>query len=532
MDQLRKTYVKSMSKAFENHPDNTDVAYLYIEALMCQNAWKLWETDESTGNKIRPETFLAKELLEKHLKIQPKHPGLGHLYIHMMELSPNPSAALTVADQFVEGGGIVPDSGHLIHMASHIDMWVGNYNRAVRANALAFKTDEKYVKISGCSGGVYLAYRMHNLHFLVWAAMFDGQSRMAIKHAREIQRQLTEQVLRESGMVQYLEAFTIQILMVFIRFGMWDRILAEKIPTDEETWATLMATTYYARGMAFAAKGEVEKAQAEYQRFKKMLNDSQVLGGRWLHNNKLADQTGEHVGILNVGEALLQGEILYRKGSYPAAWKMLSEAVKRDHALPYDEPWGWMQPTRHALGALLCEQKHFEKARQVFEEDLKMWPNNLWSLHGMAACEKRLGNENLACEFSKRYKVAAARMDVPMINACFCARGSGMEDGEGREIGCKESEKEEQDTKNEEDPGRMDNTDAACKGDEGNSGTSAVKADICVDDSSSSSSLSKVYIREEGRENSSSGDNAEEEANPSQLSLTDKKKEKENEESQ
>lgn len=37
-----------------------------------------------------------------------------------------------------------------------------------------------------------------------------------------------------------------------------------------------------------------------------------------------------------------------------------------DTGLAYDEPWGWMVPSRHALGALLLEQDHVEEATQVF----------------------------------------------------------------------------------------------------------------------------------------------------------------------
>jgi hypothetical protein len=38
--------------------------------------------------------------------------------------------------------------------------------------------------------------------------------------------------------------------------------------------------------------------------------------------------------------------------------------------LPYDEPWGWMQPIRHALGALLVEQGRAAEAEAVYREDL------------------------------------------------------------------------------------------------------------------------------------------------------------------
>jgi hypothetical protein len=38
------------------------------------------------------------------------------------------------------------------------------------------------------------------------------------------------------------------------------------------------------------------------------------------------------------------------------AFEFLDLAVTRSAALVYDEPWGWMQPPLHALGALLLEQ--------------------------------------------------------------------------------------------------------------------------------------------------------------------------------
>jgi hypothetical protein len=50
------------------------------------------------------------------------------------------------------------------------------------------------------------------------------------------------------------------------------------------------------------------------------------------------------------------GEIEYRRGAFDAAFAHLRTSVRLDDDLPFDEPWGWMQPTRHALGALLLEQ--------------------------------------------------------------------------------------------------------------------------------------------------------------------------------
>ena len=122
-----------------------------------------------------------------------------------------------------------------------------------------------------------------------------------------------------------------------------------------------------------------------------------------------------------------EGEILYRKREYDKAFEALAEAVRRDDALPYDEPWGWMQPTRHALGALMLEQKRYAAAKEVFLKDLKKWPNNLWSLYGLSGCEKELGNEKESKHALKLYAESAARLDVPMVGACFCANAKQRE---------------------------------------------------------------------------------------------------------
>ena len=67
---------------------------------------------------------------------------------------------------------------------------------------------------------------------------------------------------------------------------------------------------------------------------------------------------------------MLDGELEYRKGDFEEAFAHLRRSIELDDALPYDEPWGWMQPTRHAYGALLLEQGRVEEAAAVYRADL------------------------------------------------------------------------------------------------------------------------------------------------------------------
>ena len=107
--------------------------------------------------------------------------------------------------------------------------------------------------------------------------------------------------------------------------------------------------------------GDVAQAEAEEQLF--LSAKACVPEARRLHNNRVID-------LLEIATEMLRGEIEYRKGNFEIAFAHLRRSVELDDTLPYDEPWGWMQPTRHALGALLFEQGHVAEAEAVYREDL------------------------------------------------------------------------------------------------------------------------------------------------------------------
>jgi tetratricopeptide (TPR) repeat protein len=119
----------------------------------------------------------------------------------------------------------------------------------------------------------------------------------------------------------------------------------------------------------------------------------------------------------------------YRSGNFEAAFGQLRRAVELDDGLPYDEPWGWMQPARHALGALLLEQGRAEEAEAVYRADLGLddtlarpcqHPGNVWSLHGYHECLTRLGKHEQAGIIGQQLRIAVAYADVPIRSSCFC----------------------------------------------------------------------------------------------------------------
>ncbi len=412
-------YADAMAAVAQTYPDDIDVAALAADALVNVTAWALWDSrsgDPAPGSRV----VEAKRILDDALAT-PRgraHPGILHLYIHTMEMSTTPQQALPAADLL---RGLVPDAGHLQHMPSHIDVLCGNYRDSVTANLAAVRVDRRFVEISGPLN-FYSLYRAHNLHFIVYSAMFEGNSAVALSAADELAGQLSPELLSISSppMADWLEAFVPLRIHVLIRFGRWAELIATELPEDTDLYCTTTATIHYGRGVGFAATGQLAQARSERAAFATAY--ARIPDSRYLFNNTSRD-------ILAVAGAMLDGEIDYRAGQFESAFSHLRRAVALADSLPYDEPWGWMQPTRHALGALLLEQGHVDEAAQVYAADLGLdptlsrpcqHPNNVWSLHGYHECLTRLGRDAEAVIIGRQLELAAARADVPVRASCAC----------------------------------------------------------------------------------------------------------------
>ena len=411
-------YANKMRSVYQNFNEEMDVCALFAEALMNRTPWQLWEV--STGAvKTGADTLEAISVLETAFsKLEAKgsneHPGLLHMYIHLMEMSPHPEKALKAGDALTS---LVPDAGHLQHMATHIDVLCGHYENVVRRNHNASIADKKYIKMRGLDT-FYTAYICHNFHFKVYGSIFLGQFKPAIEAAQELQDLLSPEVIRPSA--DWLESYYPMKYHVFVRFGMWDQIKVIDPPSDNKLFCYTTAIIHYAKSIAYAATGEIR--EAEVQRDKFVVAKSMVPETRFLFNNSCLD-------ILGVAGEMLEGELAYRKQEFEEAFKHLRNAVRLDDDLPYEEPWGWMQPVRHALGALLLEQEKIEEAKSVYMADLGLDgvlgrpcqnPDNVWSLHGLHECLQRAGSVEEAKFIKQRLDLAIARADRPILASCFC----------------------------------------------------------------------------------------------------------------
>lgn len=432
-DAMREVYGRFSKR---DGSDDFDTITLFADALMNVAPRKLF--DSTTGLPI-PTSPVAevRTLLEKSLELPgvEKHPGVAHMYIHLMEMSATPEAALKAADMIRE---LVPDTGHTYHMPAHIDVLVGDYRRAVEYNLKATIADDKFFKNDG-GLTFYSYYRMHDYHSLIYAAMLAGKSKAALSATTRMEAAITEDILRveKPALANWMEFFLAVRVHVYIRFGMWDELLALEILEDKNLYCVTNVMRHYGKAIAHAAKWQVDKAEEErklYEAAAKIVPPT-----RLDFPNKITD-------ILHVATAMLDGEIEYRKGNYDVAFQRLRDAISLEDKLPFAEPWGWMLPARHAYAALSLEQRHVDQALHAYAEDLQFvptpgrphqHPNNIWALHGYHECLVRVGREAEANIIKRLLVVAAAEADVKINSSCFCRLGTkpGCE-GKTKKNGC------------------------------------------------------------------------------------------------
>lgn len=409
-------FAAAMKPVYEAHRDDLDVAFVHAEAMMNRSPWLLWDFRTGVPNP-EASTVEAMAVLERAFDRIPgawDHPGLLHMYIHLMEMSPHPERALRHGDRLTT---LVPDAGHLVHMGSHIDVLCGDYQNVLSRNLAAAAVDETFKAHAGAAN-FYALYRIHNLHFALYGAMFLGQKAAALDAATRLQAEVPEEVVRVYP--DLFETFVAAKPHVYVRFGMWRDILDIPLPEDKVLYTTTNALILYARAVALANLGRHAEAAAAREDFDAAY--AVVPEERMLFNNTARD-------VLAVAEQMMLGEIAFKAGRRAEGLDHLRRAVALDDGLMYEEPWSWPQPARHALGALLMEAGEFAEAEAVYRADLGLdgklprpsqHPRNVWALHGLEECLRRRGETVERTHVKLLLDQAVARADVPIRASCLC----------------------------------------------------------------------------------------------------------------
>eukprot|EP01060_Flectonema_neradi_P034918 TRINITY_DN626_c0_g1_i11.p1 TRINITY_DN626_c0_g1~~TRINITY_DN626_c0_g1_i11.p1 ORF type:complete len:571 (+),score=133.57 TRINITY_DN626_c0_g1_i11:49-1761(+) len=418
-------FCKAMGDIVENHKDEVDLWALAAESIMAVTPWKLWDIQKGEPMPEPAQGLKALEFLQNGQDLiesrnLPPHVGICHFFIHCYEMSPFPERALKYGDIVSE---VCPALGHLVHMGTHIHILCGMYYDAMYWNRVAVGQDMAYLNATFRTK-FYALYAVHNFHFMMYGAQFSGIYDQAMKAANGLWELLSDDFLSctDLPLAAFGEAYKSTKYHTMVRFGGWEDILAEEFPKNQELNCVTTASLHYARALAFGiGRGDIESAEKEQAAFEDAFKKVPPGMGRLLHNN-----TG--VDLLSVNREMMKGELLFVKGKHEEAVAALKEAIKLEDALPYDEPWGIMQPTRHALGAILLEMNRPEEALELYQQDLGLAPGlnrtvvhikNIWSMLGVVDCHKVL-KKPVDPHFQMELDIAMARADKTIKASCFC----------------------------------------------------------------------------------------------------------------
>ncbi len=391
--RLDSNYATAMNALVEKYSADNDIKALYIDAVMLQHKWNLWNTDGSP----KPWTPPLVQLCEAILKTDTAQPAALHYYIHLTEASRQPALALHSAEILQN---LMPGVGHMVHMATHSYQRNGLFAKAVTVNEDANNAynllDAEAPALHTGQNNVVHVYAVQS-----YCAINAGMYQKALPLYQRARERLMAQHPAFARDVYSQFVYMIPVIAM-VRAGKWEEILQQ--PTPHAEWKYAQVLDGFARGLAYVHNNNISEASQCLAALEENIKDS-LLAIRMVPFNKPV-QCGR------IAAYLLQGEILYAEGKSADAITAFQQAVTEEAQLVYREPQDWFIPARQFLGAYLLKLHKFKEAANVYRDDLVANPNNGWSLLGMYQSLVAQNKLREAATYQTAYKTAFASTDV------------------------------------------------------------------------------------------------------------------------
>ncbi len=392
-------FADAMRSAAALHPEDNFILSLSAEANMNTQPWDYWEADGHTPKGRTAETI---SLLQTILAREPDNVHAIHLYIHATEASTDPWRAIPYADKLP---GLAPQSGHLVHMPSHIHFLIGQWKQSLDLNKKAAKADEAYL----ASGETSLIYRFgyypHNLHFILTSAQMSGDKKTAIEFAGKLDAALPGEMVSVAPWVSVIKPAP---YYAHAQFSPVAVILALPEPKDADSIGR--SAWHYARAIAFVERGDLGQADAEARQIEALLDEPDVAA--------LEAALVPAASILQISIRTIEARTAAKAGDLKTAISIMETVASLQDSLPYSEPPLWYYPSRQTLGALLLADGQLDRAESMFQRTLIETPNNALALYGLWQTYKAQGNARSAKYAKALYKKAwlGGRSDRPALH--------------------------------------------------------------------------------------------------------------------
>ncbi|HEX2244466.1 MAG TPA: tetratricopeptide repeat protein, partial [Gammaproteobacteria bacterium] len=385
--RLNKAYADAMSQVATRFAEDVDIVALYADALMNLSPWDYWKTDRRTP---KPAVAPVVDTLERALAKAPDHPYAIHLYIHAVEASSTPERAEPYADRLAAQ---IPGAGHIVHMPFLIYFRTGRFLDAIESNRAAVAADEAYLAQAQVSDLYAYGYYPHNVHSLLESARMAGDGKTALKAAQKLPQIMSDEVAAAVPWVQLIKAAP---YFAHAQFSEPKVTLSVSDPGDRFPY--IKAMWHYARGIAWASRGNVKAARVEAEAIA-TIGENTDFSGMIAGGVPVPD-------LLKLARHVITARIAQAQDSYKEAVSEFKQAVHLQDALPYLEPPYWYYPVRQSLGAMLIKAGKPQEAERIFRRALEEFPNNGWALYGLMRAQKAQGNAASAARTQKRFKEA------------------------------------------------------------------------------------------------------------------------------
>jgi len=366
-------------------------------------------------------------ILESVMRDAPNDSAANHYWIHAMEPSLHPEAALKSAALLAS---LAPNSGHMVHMPGHIFYRVGNYAEAEHWFAQSMGVDESYLhemKLTPDDDWNYV----HNMMYAIANLMEQGK----LKEAGVLSDHLSAARGRLSATL-YIWSARDQMtriserLPVALRVGDWDAVLEmlskSSIEKTDDAEGSKTANlrflanelSEYARGMKALDSGDVIAAQDASARLDAELwRAEQDRAGKDKSKDKKDDAKKEDakpsaavqdkpvtepvmpdadpsplMSSLGIASLELRAGVLVSQGKLDAGKKLYSEATKQEKGAGYHEPPFYIRPVGENEATALLRAKDFAGAKAAYEEALKERPDSGFGLYGLARVAELSGD--------------------------------------------------------------------------------------------------------------------------------------------
>lgn len=380
---LNAAYSKKMLELVSRYPNDADITALYVDAVMLEHPWSFWNND-GTPKEWTPELV---DLCEKIFKIDERHPGALHYYIHITEASRNPTRALFSADVLKD---LLPGVAHMVHMSSHVYERNGSFAKGVEVNEKADQDLVHYDSLVSNFKSISLAQHVpHYFAVQTYCALSGAIYSKGMPLAMRLRKSVSPTY--ENTYQQYLYMMP---AMALVRMGKWKEIIDDTHEPDHN-WHYASVLHHFAKGMAYVNTGNTQAAKKHLQQLRAESEDSILTKVNIPFN---APSQGAYIA-----ENILEASILFSERKYTAAIDCLNKAIRMEDSLIYIEPKDWLIPGRQYLGAYLLKLNRPGEAEKVYLQDLEWNPGNGWSLLGLSQSLKAQGRSKEALKYQPEY---------------------------------------------------------------------------------------------------------------------------------